>query len=136
MSFRRAIGAVMAPRPLGRQGEDLAARRLRRLGYKIVARGHRSGFGELDLVAVDGRTIVFVEVKTRRHTGAGTPAEAVTVDKQRRLTRAATAFLRLHGLMEYRSRFDVVAVVWPKGERRPTDVEHIRDAFRATTRRA
>ena len=74
---------------------------LRRLGYKIVARRERGRLGELDLVAVDGRTVVFVEVKTRRSHDAGHPAEAVDPEKQRRLTRLALAYLKRHGLLEY-----------------------------------
>lgn len=123
--------SLFASRPLGKRGEDVAVRLLRRKGYKIVARGHRSGFGELDIVAVDGRTIVFVEVKTRRHTGAGTPAEAVTREKQRRVAAAALSYLRLHGLTEYTARFDVVAILWPKGHRRPESVDHLVAAFDA-----
>jgi len=120
-----------APRTLGQRGEGEAARYLRRLGYKIVARGSRSPLGELDLVAVDGQTVVFVEVKTRESTAGGHPAEAVNTDKQQRLTRLGLAFLKRHGLLEYPARFDVVAITWPEGARRPT-VEHIPSAFPAT----
>jgi len=84
-------------------------------------------------VAVDGRTVVFVEVKTRRSHTAGSPAEAVGPEKQRRLTRAALVFLKAHGLLEHASRFDVVAVTWPKETRRPT-IEHFRNAFAAVGR--
>ena len=106
---------------------------LRRLGYRIVARRERGRLGELDLVAVDGRTVVFVEVKTRRTHQAGHPAEAVDLDKQRRLTRLALAFLKRHDLLEYPARFDVLAVTWPEGARRPV-VEHIPNAFEAVGR--
>lgn len=117
------------PQSLGARGEAAAARFLRQLGYSIVARGDR-GFGELDIVAVDGRTVVFVEVKTRESHAAGAPAEAVDEEKQRRLTRAALGYLRRHDLLEYPARFDVVAITWPAGERQPR-IEHFVDAFPA-----
>jgi putative endonuclease len=120
----------LAPRArsLGQQGERAAARHLRRLGYAIVARDDRSPSGEIDLVAVEGRTIVFVEVKTRRSAEAGHPSEAVDLTKQRRLTRAAQAFLKRHHLLDYPARFDVVTVTWPENARRPT-IEHFKNAF-------
>lgn len=118
------------PPPLGQRGERAAARFLRRRGYHVVARGERDRIGELDLVAVDGRTVVFVEVKTRRSHDAGHPAEAVDEAKQRQLTRLALAYLKRHGLLEYASRFDVVAVTWPNKVRRP-QIQHFQDAFEA-----
>ncbi len=117
-------------KPLGARGEEVAARYLKRLGYRIVARGSRSGSGEIDLVAVDGRTVVFIEVKTRESAETGHPAEAVDAVKQRRLSQAAMAFLQHHGLMECPARFDVVAVTWPSDQRQPR-IEHFRNAFDA-----
>ena len=120
----------LAPRPLGRRGEDAAARYLRKLGYVIVARAQRDNIGELDLVAVDGRTVVFIEVKTRTTHAAGHPADAVDEAKQRRLTRLALSYLKRHDLLECPSRFDVLAVTWNlRG--RPT-IEHFKSAFEAT----
>ena len=121
---------LRAPLSLGARGEREAARFLRRLGYKIVARSQRSRLGEIDLVAVDGRTVVFVEVKTRRSHDAGHPTEAIDADKQRRLTRAALAYLKRHGLLECSARFDVVAITWPDAGGKPT-VEHLLNAFPA-----
>ncbi len=120
-------------RSLGQRGERAAARYLRRQGYKIVGRGERDHFGELDLVAVDGRTIVFVEVKTRTSHEAGHPAEAVGAEKQKRLTRLALAYLKRHDLLENAARFDVLAITWPDGAKRPT-IEHIKNAFEAVGR--
>lgn len=115
----------------GKKGEAAAARFLRRRGHKIIARGQQLDRGELDLVAVDrDRTIVFVEVKTRESSEAGHPAEAVSPNKQRRLSRLAVTFLKRHGLLEYPARFDVIAVTWPQGKWRPK-IEHIRNAFQA-----
>jgi len=115
---------------LGSRGERAAAKYLRRKGYKIVAHGNRLRSGELDLVAVDGRTVVFVEVKTRRSDQYGNPAEAVDLRKQRRLTRLAVTYLKRHGLLEYPARFDVVAITWPEDRRRPA-IEHFENAFDA-----
>lgn len=112
------------------RGERAAERHLKRLGYKIVARRHRGPLGELDLVAVDGRTVVFVEVKTRRSHDAGHPAEAVDAEKQKRLTRLALAYLKRYDLLDCKARFDVVAVTWPDTARRPK-VEHYQNAFEA-----
>jgi putative endonuclease len=116
---------------LGRRGERAAARYLRRLGYRVLARGERLGLGELDLIAVDrDRSVVFIEVKTRRSQETGHPSEAVDPGKRRRLTRLAVAFLKRHGLLEHKARFDVVAVTWPADRRRPT-IEHLQNAFEA-----
>ena len=120
-------------RSLGQRGERAAERYLKRLGYKIIARRERGRLGELDLVAVDGRTIVFIEVKTRHSHDAGHPAEAIGRVKQQRLTRLALAYLKRHDLLEYKARFDVVAITWPEGSRRPV-IEHIKNAFEATGR--
>lgn len=124
-----------APKSLGERGEDYAARYLKRLGYHVVGRHVDLHVGELDIVAVDpgadrGRTVVFVEVKTRASDAAGAPAEAVDDERQHRMTRAAQAYLKSHGLLEYPARFDVVALTWPDGDKQPA-VEHIRDAFPA-----
>jgi putative endonuclease len=119
---------------LGERGERAAAKHLRRLGYKLIATRRRHRYGEIDIIAADGRTVVFVEVKTRRDEQLGRPAEAIDVTRQARLTRAALAFLKSHGLLEYACRFDVVEVIWPEGERRPT-IRHLRDAFPAVGRR-
>ena len=130
MSWWDAINPWRVTGSLGQRGELAAARYLRRKGYKIIALGHRDRLGELDIIAVDGRTVVFVEVKTRSSHEAGHPLEAIDEDKQRRLTRLALAFLRRHDLLEQPARFDVVAVTWPEGSRRPT-IEHVPNAFEA-----
>jgi putative endonuclease len=121
------LSRFVAPKPLGRRGEDAAARFLRTLGYVIVARGHRDNIGELDLVAVDGRTVVFIEVKTRTTHDAGHPADAVDEAKQRRLTRLALSYMKRHDLLDCAARFDVVAVTWPT-RGRPA-IEHFKNAF-------
>lgn len=122
---------LFPPRSLGYRGERLAERYLRRQGYIILARSQRNSFGELDLIAVDKRTVVFVEVKTRTSQDAGHPADAVDAEKQQRLTRAALSYLKRHDLLEHSARFDVVAVTWPERGGSPT-IEHFKDAFPAT----
>ena len=123
-AWRRLRG----PQTLGARGERAAARFLKRRGYKIVAHGERSRFGELDLVAIERETIVFVEVKTRISHIAGHPTEAIGPEKRRKLTQLALVFLKRHDLLEYRARFDVVAITWPKDARRPV-IEHFENAF-------
>jgi putative endonuclease len=118
-------------RPLGKRGEEAAAQYLRQLGYRILAQGVRNKFGELDLVAVDGRTLVLVEVKTWGEVDEESPAAAVDGPKQRRLTRTALALLKSHGLLEYRARFDVIALTWPEDSRQPT-IAHFKNAFEPT----
>lgn len=119
--------------PLGVRGERVAAAYLRKQGFRILTRGVYIRRGEIDLIAVDGRTIVFVEVKTRASLSAGMPFEAVDRAKQERLVRLAMVFLRRHDLLEHAARFDVVSVTWPPGQREPT-IEHIRNAFESPWR--
>lgn len=125
---RRAIRKALGPR-----GEAAAERFLMTRGFRIVDRGVRGLLGEIDLVAVDRRTIVFVEVKTRRTARRGDPADAVDADKQRRLTRLALVWLRRHELLEHPARFDVVAVTWPNDDE-PPHIRHYENAFPAVGR--
>lgn len=123
----------LSPRSLGELGERAAARYLEARGFTIVARSHRDKLSEIDLIAVEGRTVVFVEVKTRASTDHGRPEEAVDRDKQQRLTRAALAFLKKKGLLKHAARFDVVAIVWPD-DKSPPAITHFRNAFPAIGR--
>src|SRR6476469_3034475 len=125
------LQSLFTSKPLGRRGEDAAATYLKNLGYVIVAHGHRDNIGELDLVAVDGRTVVFIEVKTRTSHDAGHPADAVDEKKQQRLTRLALSYMKRHDLLECAARFDVVAVTWPADSNQPT-IEHFQNAFEPT----
>ncbi len=95
---------------LGSLGESLAAEVLRRNGYRILARNVRTPLGEIDLIARQGDTLVFIEVKMRRSLRCGTPAEAVTSSKQRRLRRAAEYYLLKQPARAVKIRFDVVAI--------------------------
>ena len=111
---------------LGESGEDLAARELERRGYAIVARRYRCRRGELDIVARDGATIVFVEVKTRDGGEFGCGVEAVTPLKQRRIADVARDYLVRHRLQGRPCRFDVVSVDLVNGTRR---IEVYQNAF-------
>jgi putative endonuclease len=95
---------------LGKSGEDVACDELRRRGYAILVRRYRTRLGELDIVARDGATLVFVEVKARTSRRFGTAAEAVTFQKRQRLARMAQEFLQHSRLTRVPCRFDVVAV--------------------------
>jgi putative endonuclease len=118
---------------LGNRGERQAAAFLSKNGFRILARGVTNRFGEIDLIALDGETIVFVEVRTRRSLDAGDPAESVTLEKQAHLTRAALAYLKQKRLLELPSRFDVVAIVWPDDAKSP-EIRHYKNAFEAVGR--
>jgi putative endonuclease len=95
---------------LGKRGEDLACDELERRGYVILDRRYRRCRGELDIVARDGATVVFVEVKTRDGRSFGAAAEAVTALKRRRIVQLAMAYLVEHRLSGSPCRFDVVAI--------------------------
>jgi putative endonuclease len=95
---------------LGKTGEDLACRELERRGYAILARRYRRRGGELDIIAQDGQTLVFVEVKARGDRAFGNAAQAVTMLKQRRMTRLAIDYVTRHRLEGRPCRFDVVAI--------------------------
>jgi putative endonuclease len=130
--IKRLLGRLFPPaahdsnRTLGRRGEALTARYLRRHGYRLLARNLRAGGVEVDLVALDGPTLVFIEVKARRSMAAGAPQEAVDWRKQRRLRQAAAAFARTRSLSHRPIRFDVVAI---DARGRRWGLEVIKDAF-------
>lgn len=114
------------PTPLGTSGEELAEDHLRGLGYGIVGRDVRTPIGQLDLVARDGPTLVFVEVKTRAGTGFGLPEEAVGSHKARKLRHLAQYYLKRH---PYAGplRFDVVGIIMEGG--RVSRLTHIKNAL-------
>jgi putative endonuclease len=114
---------------LGDRGERAAVRYLKRKGYRILARQSLSRIGEIDIIARDGDCIVFVEVKTRSSAAAGQPVEAVTLAKQKQLTRAALAWLKRHNLLEGRARFDVISILWSANG--DPVIEHFQNAFEA-----
>ncbi len=129
--FARLWPRSNAARPLGDRGENLAAEYLERKGFRILERQLRGLYGELDLVALDADTVVFIEVKTRATSAAGDPTEAVTLVKQKKITQSALAYLKRRGWLERRSRFDVVSILW-NGVGGTPDVKHYPAAFDAT----
>lgn len=113
-------------RGLGRRGEELAARHLTARGYQIVARNWRCEAGELDLVALDGDCLAFVEVRARRGGALGSPEESVTPAKQSRLIALAEAYVQAHD-WPGEWRIDVVAVEMD-GRGRVLRVDHYENA--------
>lgn len=113
----------------GRRGEDIAHRFLERAGMIVVARNHRTpgGSGEVDLVAWEGETLVFVEVKSRASREYGAPERAIDDDKRQKLILAARDYARRANLPWERTRFDTVTVVFDT----PPAVAHYRDVFSA-----
>ncbi|MCA1592207.1 MAG: YraN family protein [Acidobacteria bacterium] len=126
----RRVPALAPHLELGRRGEELAADFLRRAGYKLVAANFKLGVGrslrgavvqaEIDLVAYEGTTLCFVEVKTRRSDWFAAPEANVDLRKQRQISRAARAYRRLLGLTGAPSRYDVISVILPP----PDDAGH------------
>ena len=114
-------------RALGDRGEDLAIKHLQKRGYKVIEKNYRCRWGEIDLIARDRETLVFVEIKARTSSGFGLPQEAVDGFKQRKLAQVAKAYVAERNVKEaISSRFDVVAVqLTPSGPK----IELIKDAF-------
>ncbi|HEY3303539.1 MAG TPA: YraN family protein [Candidatus Binatia bacterium] len=110
----------------GAEGERIAERYLSKKGYRVVERNYRCPMGEVDLILLDRRVIVFVEVKTRRHERFGIPFESVHPRKQQKMIKTALWFLSEHKLHNRDARFDVVGIAF--GAREPV-VEHIENAF-------
>jgi putative endonuclease len=114
---------------LGREGEKIAERFLKRKGCTLVERNYRCPAGEVDLIVLDRRVIVFVEVKTRSGHGYGTPLETVPRWKQKNMIQTAMFFLHEKRLHNREARFDVVGISWMGRE---PIVEHIENAFEVT----
>jgi putative endonuclease len=113
----------------GRKAEEFAAEFLAGQGLKIVAQNVRCLLGEIDLVALHGKTVVFVEVKSRFTKRYGLPQDMVSATKQKRLTKLAQWYLKKHSLTLQPARFDVVAIQWVEGE---PAVTWIANAFSAS----
>lgn len=113
-------------KPLGSEGEDLAVRFLQKKGYRIVARNYKTPVGEIDIIARDGDTIVFIEVKTRTDISFGYPFEAVNKRKRQKMKNLALLYLKRQG-KESPVRFDVLSIFCMDNGKK--DIEHIKDAF-------
>lgn len=110
----------------GKIGEAIAVKFLSDKGYKILRRNYRYGHGEIDIIAMDGDILVFVEVKTRASDKFGLPEDSVTVKKREQLKKIASAFLQLNEIKFSECRFDVVSIML-KGKN--TQINHIENAF-------
>ena len=120
------------PYLLGQEGEQLAANYLLEEGYQILERNYRYHRNEIDIIARHGHTLCFVEVKTRLSSAKGDPAEAVTLQKQHEIIKAARAYLALSGQWECDCRFDVVAIRVQHMEKKRISsffIDHYPDAF-------
>jgi len=112
---------------LGKSGEDIAIEYLKNKKYKIIDKGFRFLRGEIDIIACDGETLVFVEVKTRRSTGFSQPEESVTPAKRKQLRRVAQGYLLRKHIQDVECRFDVISLTFDELE--GYMVNHITDAF-------
>ena len=112
---------------LGVRGEEIAVAFLKGQKFVIVERNFRCKGGEVDIVAREGKTLVFVEVKARRNEAYGPPQLAVTPFKQRQISKSALTWLAKHRLQEASARFDVIAILLRDHE--VPQIEHIRNAF-------
>jgi len=108
---------------LGATGEEIAVRYLKSLGYRIIARNYRVRLGEIDIIAEQGRDLVFVEVKTRSDALFGSPFESVTLPKQKKLSKVALEYLGKQGFYNRPARFDVVGV-----RLKTANARHLQDA--------
>ena len=115
----------MNKRCYGNEGEQTACDFLVSKGYALLDRNVRRGRGEIDIIARQKKTTVFVEVKRRSSTAYGRPAEAVNAEKQRRIAQAAALYMQENGLEDARIRFDVIEIL-------PGEILHIEGAFDAT----
>jgi putative endonuclease len=119
-------GLSMQKKELGRKGEEIAFRFLKKKGYRIIEKNYVCKMGEMDIIAKEKDTLAFIEVKTRTSTTFGPPQLAVNRKKQMQLSKVALYFLKEKRIEDVKARFDVVAILLgPKGE----EIELIRDAF-------
>lgn len=111
---------------VGKSGEEAAVELLKASGYKILARNYKTRIGEIDIIAFQGDTLCFIEVKSRNSLRFGLPQEAVSAEKQRQISKAALSFLKSNNLLNRKARFDVVSVLYSKDGPK---LDLIRNAF-------
>ena len=111
---------------LGKFGEELALRKIKRLGYKKIVRNFRCPLGEVDIIARDGDSLVFMEIKTRKGRSIGYAKEAVNARKKRQISKVALAYMKSRDCSDLRARFDVVAISLGRGK---PEIEVIKNAF-------
>lgn len=118
----------------GRRAERAAAKHLRGKGYRILAANLDQPVGELDLLALQGDTLVAVEVRSTASGGTARPLESVNAAKQKKITDSVTRFLQHRGLLgRVTVRFDIIAICWPPDAQTP-EIQHVEDAFPAVGR--
>jgi putative endonuclease len=111
----------------GAEGEEIAAEHLVNSGYEIIKRNYHFGHGEIDIIAKENDTLVFVEVKTRKNLEFGPPELAVTRSKQRQINKIAEAYLYEKEIRDIDCRIDVIAILLKKNL--PPEINHIKNAF-------
>lgn len=116
-----------SPYELGKSGEDTALRFLKRKKYDVIEKRFRLFRGEIDIIAYDRKTLVFIEVKTRRSLHFGLPEESVTPSKQKQIKKIAQGFLTLNNLHNIECRFDVLSLIYDQNK--GYSVCHIKNAF-------
>jgi len=127
MAPKGVVTVTAERKKLGQRGEDAAAAYMKRAGLTIVERNWRCQAGEIDIVALDGETLVLCEVKTRRTAAKGSAADAITPAKQRRYLKLAAAYTQFAGLGPVEIRFDVITLLVVAQDR--ALLRHYRAAF-------
>ncbi len=117
----------------GTRSEKAASRFLSSLGYRLVEHNFTCDIGEIDIVALDGTTLVFVEVRSTESSDGQIAAQSVDAKKQHRLTRLALYYMQNRRLLDCAARFDVLAISWPAGQAAPA-ITHYPNAFETTGR--
>ncbi len=112
----------------GKRCEQAAAKFLKRRGMTLIQSNYLDQFGEIDLIMVDRRVVVFVEVKARRSDKGGAGYEAIDAEKERKISKTALSFLQKNDLLENAYRFDVVSILWPREQKKPT-IDYFENAF-------
>ena len=123
---RRTIRMQNNRQQFGKKSENLAAWYLEKNGYKIIEQNYRTALGEIDIIAKEKKTIVFVEVKSRQSIRYGNPKWAVTPKKQRKISMVALQYLKSIRQTDARARFDVVAITSNRDE---PQIEIVKNAF-------
>jgi putative endonuclease len=111
---------------VGNKGESLAEDYIKRKGYKIIQRNYRCRLGEIDIIAKDGDTIVFIEVRTKQNENFGSPQDSVTSTKINKISKTALSFIQEKNLSGFSYRFDFIAITFSQGK---PNIEHIENAF-------
>lgn len=110
---------------LGKWGEELALKKIKSMGYRCIEQNYRCSLGEVDIVARDGESLVFIEIKTRKGRSLGFSKEAINARKRRQLSKVALAYMKAKNCCDVKSRFDVVAINLKDGP----EIEIIKNAF-------